>query len=90
MKDYREFKNKLLDDSEIRKEYERLGPKYQLIKSVIRRRLYLGLSQKDLAVKMNTKQSAVSRLESGNYNPSFDFIQKVAGALDSKLEVIIK
>jgi ribosome-binding protein aMBF1 (putative translation factor) len=90
MEDYKKLKSKLLTDPEIKREYEKLGPRYRLIESVIKRRLLLGLSQKDLALKMNTKQSAISRLESGNYNPSFDFIQKVAAALGSKLELTLK
>lgn len=80
---------KLLKDPETKREYDRLGPKYELIASIIEKGLEKNLGQKGLTEKMNTKQSAVSRLESGNYNPSLSFIQKVAGTLDAKVEIKI-
>ena len=48
------------------------------------------MSQKELAQKMGTKQSALSRLESGTYNPSLLFLKKIATALDAKLSISIK
>ena len=89
MENFQKFKEELLKDPEVKKEYDRLGPKFQLITSLIEKRLEKGLSQKELAEKMNTKQSAISRLESSEYNPSFDFIQKAAEALDAKVEIKI-
>ena len=43
------------------------------------------MTQKQLAEKIGTRQSNIARLESGNYNPSFQFLQRVAKALDKKL-----
>lgn len=86
---FKELKADLLKDPEFKREYDKLGPRYELIASIIEKRIEKDLSQKELAKKMNTKQSAVSRLESGDYNPSLDFIQKVAEALDSKVEIKI-
>ncbi len=87
--DYYELKKELLRDPEAKKEYDRLGPRFELIRSIIQRRIEKNISQKELATKMGTKQSALSRLESGNYNPSLAFMQKVAEALDAKLEIKI-
>lgn len=47
----------------------------------------MGLSQKELARKIGTKQSAISRLESGTYNPSLSFLHRVSGALDARLKL---
>lgn len=69
--------------------YEALGPEYELIAQVIRKRLDKGLTQTALAKKIGTKQSAIARLESGNYNASLGFLKKVAKALDAKLVVSI-
>ena len=84
---FSDFKKKAFRDPEIKAEYDRLGPEYEIIEAIIRKRLEKGLSQKQLAKKMGTKQSALSRLESGNYNPSLAFLKKVATALDAKLQI---
>ncbi|GHU30983.1 hypothetical protein FACS1894172_05110 [Spirochaetia bacterium] len=47
------------------------------------------LTQKDLAVLVGTRQSNISRLESGNYNPSLEFLNKIAIAMGKELEVRI-
>jgi len=47
------------------------------------------LTQHELAELIGTKQSNISRLESGGYNPSLEFLGKIAGAMGKKLEVRI-
>ena len=47
------------------------------------------LTQQGLAELIGTKQSNISRLESGNYNPSVEFLKRVALAMGKKLEVRI-
>ena len=87
---YEELKKELLRDPEAKKEYERLGPEFELISSIIQKRIEKDITQKELADRMGTKQSALSRFESGNYNPSLAFMQKIAQALDSKLEIKLR
>ena len=87
---FSEFKKKALLDPEIKAEYDRLEPEYQIIRDIIDKRLKKNMSQKQMADKMGTKQSALSRLESGTYNPSLLFLKKVATALDAKLSISIK
>jgi len=87
IKNYKQFKKKLLKDQEIKRAYEKLGPEFALIKMIIRKRIEKGLTQKELARKIGTKQSAVSRLESGTYNPTISFLEKVAEALDARLKI---
>ena len=43
--------------------------------------------QEMLAEKVGTKKSNISRLESGRYNPSLDFLEKVAGGLGKEIKV---
>lgn len=90
METYKNFKTKLLKDKEIKKAYEKLGPEFDFIAMLIKKRLERGLTQTALARKIKTKQSAISRLESGNYNPSLAFLQKVAKALKCRLEVELR
>ena len=86
-KTYKQLKKELLKDKGIKKAYEKLGPEFAVIEMIIRRRIEKGLSQKELARKIGTKQSAISRLESGTYNPSLSFLQKVSEALNTKLKI---
>ena len=86
-KTYRQLKKELLKDKKIKYAYEKLGPEFAVIEMIIKKRIERGLSQKELAKKSGTKQSAISRLESGNYNPSLSFLQKVGEALDVKLKI---
>jgi len=90
MQEWKEVKKELLKDKEVYKEYKRLEPKYRLISELIGARARKGMTQKQLAEKVGTKQSAIARIEGGNSNPSFDFLEKITKALDSELIIQIK
>lgn len=86
---YAEYKAELLKNLDVKAEYDALEPEYELIRQLIKARNDRHMTQKELAEKIGTKQSCIARLESGNYNPSFLFLQKVAGALDKKLSIAL-
>ena len=87
---FSELKKELLSDPEVKRHYDDLEPEYQLIRSVIDKRLKNKMSQQDLARKIGTGQSAISRLESGESNPSMKFLQKVASALGARLWISLQ
>jgi len=62
---------------------ERLGPDFH----VARVRMLRGLTQQELAEKVGTHQSSISRLEGGEGEPSLSFLCRVVGALDGYVEV---
>lgn len=80
-------KEKLMQDKAFANEYDRLKPRYMMISQIISERKKNNLTQEELAIRIGTKKSNISRLESGNYNPSLDFLSKVAEALGKELEV---
>ncbi|OGE14709.1 transcriptional regulator [Candidatus Daviesbacteria bacterium RIFCSPHIGHO2_12_FULL_37_11] len=90
MKSWKVLREELLEDPEVRKEYEKLKPRYELISQLIGARAKKGLTQAQLAKRMGTKQSAIARVEGGNANPSVAFLQKLATALNSKLTIQIQ
>ena len=45
------------------------------------------LTQSTLADIAGTKKSNISRMESGNYNPSLDFLVKVANSMGKKIDI---
>ena len=90
MSNYRDLKKRLLKNKDIRKEYDRLRPEYELLDKIIFLRLKHKMTQKQLAKKLNTKQSAISRLEKGMINPTVTFLGKLASAFGKKLVVEFK
>ena len=87
---HEDIKKQLLQNPEVKNEYEKLKILYDIKREIIKLRLEQGISQKELAEKVGTRQSAISRLESGEYNPSIEFLSKVAHALGKELNVIFK
>jgi len=85
--DFSSYKKGVLKNPEVKAEYERLQPEFALIEAVLKARKEQGLTQKELARKMKTKQSAISRLETGKANPSVFFLKKLARVLDSSLQI---
>lgn len=85
--DFEIFKKKLFKDPEFVKAYHELDPEFAVIEAILEARMKKGITQKKLAQRMRTKQSAISRLESGTANPSLNFLKKLAKALDSRLEI---
>ncbi|MBM3142297.1 MAG: helix-turn-helix transcriptional regulator [Chloroflexi bacterium] len=90
LRSYKDVKKRSLADLEFRREYEALGPEFELIESIIRRRMELKMSQEELAAKVGTGQAAISRLESGNANPTLASLAEIAEALDADLRIELK
>ena len=65
---------------EFRAEYERLAPYDELARIVIMRRAALGITQAELAARMGTTASAVSRIESGQHATNAQTLKKLADA----------
>lgn len=82
-----ETKKMLFNDKELKTEYDEMSPMYEIKKEIIRLRIEKGLSQKELATLMGTKQSAISRLENGSYNPSVEFLNRIAHTLGKELHI---
>ncbi len=76
-----------LKDPEFRREYEALEPEYEIIRQIILARKELNITQQELAERTGIKQSNISRLEKGTYNPSLQSLKKVAKGLNKELHV---
>ncbi|MDR1001620.1 MAG: helix-turn-helix transcriptional regulator [Clostridiales bacterium] len=87
---WRELRQELLSNDEVRTEYEALRAQYELIQQIIFARTQQGISQEELAKRAGTKQSNISRFEGGNYNPSLEFIQKLAQGLGKELHITLR
>jgi ribosome-binding protein aMBF1 (putative translation factor) len=76
-----------MKDPKYRHEYEKLEPEFQIARAIIEARINQKMTQEALAKKVNTGQAVISRLENMNAKPSLSLLQKVAKALDLRLEI---
>jgi len=84
------YKQKLLKDPEFKKLYNDSQPEFEIAKAIIRARIENKITQKELAKRMNTTQSVISRLEHGRTSPSIALLKKVATALNVTLQIQFK
>ena len=84
---FEEMKTDMLKDEEFKIEYEKLKPRYEAIEQIIRARKEQNITQAELAKRVGTQKSNISRLESGNYNPSLDFLAKITESLGKEISV---
>jgi ribosome-binding protein aMBF1 (putative translation factor) len=70
-----------------REALEELAPAENLARLIIHKRTELGLSQEELAERMGTTASVISRLESGQHSATIKTLQRIAAALETRLVV---
>lgn len=87
MRSWKQLKAELLQSKEVKKEYDKLTPRYKAISQLISVRIKKGLTQKELAQKIGTKQAAIARFEAGNVNPSLGFLEKMAEVMGYKINI---
>jgi DNA-binding XRE family transcriptional regulator len=75
-----------MEDEGFQSEVQRLEPGF----GVARLRMLRGLTQQQLAERVGTHQSSISRLERGEQEPSLSFLRRVVNALDGRVEVRIR
>ncbi|MBI2326715.1 helix-turn-helix transcriptional regulator [Candidatus Curtissbacteria bacterium] len=78
---------KWMKDPEYRREYERLAPEFEIARQIIDARVKRKITQEELAKRMGTGQAVISRLETANAKPSLSLIQRLADALNLKVEL---
>lgn len=70
-----------------REELRRLAPYEGVARIVIARRQALGLTQQELAERVGTSHSVISRIESGQQPTSVTTLRRLAGAFETHLVV---
>lgn len=78
-----------MQNPKFKKAYDALEVEFQIIHDVLRKRIEQDMSQEELARKIGSGQATISRLESGNLNPSIKFLKRVAKAVGGQLKVTI-
>lgn len=84
----KEYIAEQMRDPEFKKAWADLEPEFQVLKAMIKAREKTGISQAELARRVGTKQSVISRLERGAFSKAtLETIKKMADALDLRLEI---
>jgi ribosome-binding protein aMBF1 (putative translation factor) len=78
---------KWMKSKEYRHAYAELAPEYEIARSVIGARVAAGLTQEQLAQRMETTQSVIARLESGRTRPSTQTLDRLAAATGTRLKI---
>lgn len=90
MKTLDELTRELLEDPEVKREYEAMEQEFSIARELIRARGEAGLTQTELAARMGTTQSVIARMESGGTVPSWRSIERFAKALGGHAGVRIE
>lgn len=85
---FKEHLTECMKDSEFKKAWHDLDPEFELLESFIIAREKKKITQAELALRMGTKQPALSRLERGSFaGATVATLKKIADALDMRLVV---
>lgn len=87
MTDYQSFLDEQLKDPAFKKEYDALEPEFSIIQAIIDARKSAGLTQKELAQRTGIAQSDISKLETGNANPSLKTLQRLAEGMGMRMRL---
>ncbi|MCZ2075824.1 MAG: helix-turn-helix transcriptional regulator [Bryobacterales bacterium] len=82
-----DLQRKWMKKPEYRRTHEGMAPEFELARAVIAARVTAGLTQEQLARRMDTTQSVIARLESGRTRPSTQTLERLAAATGTKLKI---
>ena len=83
----KDLHKKWLRDAEYRREHDALEEEFALASALIAARSRAGLTQEELAEKMETSQSAIAWMESGRTIPSGTTLKRFAKATGTRLRI---
>lgn len=87
MSNYMAYKEKALQNPEVKTEYDALQAEYDIIQSLIDARANQNITQKELSLKTGIPQADISRIENGTRNPSLSTLKKLAQGLGMQLRL---
>ena len=88
--DWDDFEKELFKRPGFKEAVEKTRLEYEIARALIKARIEKGLTQKQLAYKLKTRQSVISRVEQAKTSPSISFLKRLAAALNTTLQVQFK
>lgn len=83
-------KKKLLSNPKVKAEYDALDDEFRILRLLLEMRRAAGVTQSEIAEKMKTQKSNISRLENGNTDPRLSTLFSYARALGVEIELTVK
>jgi ribosome-binding protein aMBF1 (putative translation factor) len=87
MRNFKDLHNEWMKNPDYKREYDALEEEFAMIQALIHARVSAGLTQEQLAERMETSQSAIARLESGRTMPSGRTLARYAKATGTTLKI---
>lgn len=84
MTNFAKLKKRILSNAKVKAEYEAQAPEFDVARELIAARVRAGLTQDELAERMQTTQSTIARIESGRVMPSMRTLTRYAAATGSR------
>lgn len=90
--DFDRLFEKHMKNPKFKKEYDALESEYSIIQAFIDARKASKLTQKQLSERTGIDQADISKIETGNSNPTLQLIQRLADGMNMavKLEFVAK
>lgn len=85
--DWETHKKLLLKDDTFKKALEETKLEYEVAHAIIQARTKKKMTQKELARRLNTKQSVISRVENAQTTPSLSFLKRLAAVFNLNLKI---
>lgn len=76
-----------MKDPKFRRALKETRLEYDIARAIILARLKHKMTQKELAKRLKTKQSVISRVENGQTTPTISFLKRLASSFDGVLKV---
>jgi len=87
---WEDFEKELFKQPGFKEAVEETRLEYEIARALIKARIEKGLTQAEIAKRMNTKQSVISRVENAKTVPSLSFLKRLAQVLNASLQVKFK
>lgn len=87
MTQFNDYLKKQLSDPEFKKEWDAMEPEFAIVQAMIDARKESGLTQKQLSERTGIAQADISKLESGNGNPSVKTLQRLAAGMGMRVKI---
>ena len=87
MTKFNDYLNDQMKDPAFMKEWDALEPEFSIMQAMIDARRTSGLTQKQLSERTGIAQADISKLESGNANPSLKTLQRLAAGMGMRVKV---